>query len=119
MFGGGFDLAAVASAAGLGGSAVAAIGAAIFFKGLIMRILAQVVVTAALTFVGFIALLQVMGYAIVPKDETAAAPSVATRSGDDIVRPQFDTAGATPEAVPAAAVEAEKSGKKVFYLQRK
>jgi hypothetical protein len=49
MFGGlDTDLAAVAGMAGLGGSAVAGIGAAIFFKGLIGRIIAQLVVTTLL-----------------------------------------------------------------------
>jgi len=40
-----FDLATVASLAGLGGSTVAGIAAFMFFKGFLMRILAQVIVT--------------------------------------------------------------------------
>ncbi len=69
-----FDLAAVAAMAGLGGSAVAALGALMFFKGLLMRILAQVIVTAGLSFVGFIALFNWLGFTIVPPDELLGAP---------------------------------------------
>jgi hypothetical protein len=68
------DLATVAGMAGLGGSAVAAAGAFIFFKGLIMRILAQVIVTAGLSFVGFIALFNMLGFKIVPPTEIAGVP---------------------------------------------
>ena len=72
MFGGlDTDLAAVAGMAGLGGSAVAGIGAAIFFKGLIGRILAQLVVTTALSFVGFIALFNMLGFQIIPPTQIA------------------------------------------------
>ena len=76
-----FDLAALAGMAGLGGSAIAATGAFIFFKGLIMRILAQMVVTAGLSFVGFIALFNMLGFTIVPK------ASVATPQGADSFSP--------------------------------
>jgi hypothetical protein len=65
------DLAAVAGMAGLGGSAIAGIGAAIFFKGLIMRIVAQLVVTTALSFIGFIALFNFLGFQIIPPKEIA------------------------------------------------
>ena len=65
------DLAAVAGMAGLGGSAIAGIGAAIFFKGLIMRIIAQLVVTTALSFIGFIALFNFLGFQIIPPAEIA------------------------------------------------
>jgi hypothetical protein len=68
------DLAAVAGMAGLGGSAVAAVGGFMFFKGLIMRVIAQVIVTAALSFVGFIALLNVLGFQIIPPAEVAGVP---------------------------------------------
>ena len=68
------DLAAVAGMAGLGGSAVAAIGAFAFFKGLIMRILARVIVTAGLSFVGFIALFNFLGFQIIPPSQIAGVP---------------------------------------------
>lgn len=71
------DLATVAGMAGLGGSAIAALGAAFFFRGLITRVLAQIVVTTILSFVGFIALFNVLGFQIVPPKQIAgmAIPS--------------------------------------------
>ena len=68
------DLAAVAGMAGLGGSTVAAIFTAMMFKGLIGRIIAQLVVTTALSFIGFIALFNVLGFKIVPPAEVAGVP---------------------------------------------
>ena len=68
------DLAAVAGMAGLGGSAVAALGAAMFFKGLIIRIIAQLIVTTVLSFVGFIALFNVLGFQIIPPAQVAGIP---------------------------------------------
>lgn len=72
------DLATVAGMAGLGGSAIAALGAAFFFRGLITRVLAQIVVTTILSFVGFIALFNVLGFQIVPPKQIAGVniPSV-------------------------------------------
>lgn len=104
--GGGLDLAAIASAAGFGGSAVAAIGAAIFFKGLILRILTQIVVTAGLTGAGFLALLNYLGFEIVPKDNPVAA-AVAPAPGD------FTTQSFTA-TVPEEPTE---PGKKVYYVK--
>jgi hypothetical protein len=69
-----FDLATLASLAGLGGSTVAGIAAFMFFKGFLMRILAQVIVTAGLSFVGFIALFNVLGFKIIPPQEIAGVP---------------------------------------------
>jgi hypothetical protein len=66
-----FDLATVAGMAGLGGSAIAALGAAFFFRGLITRVLAQIVVTTILSFVGFVALFNVLGFKIVPPAQIA------------------------------------------------
>jgi hypothetical protein len=71
-----FDLAAVAAMAGLGGSTIAATAGFLIFKGLIMRILAQIVVTAVLSFLGFIALFNWLGFTIVPK-ASVPAPSGA------------------------------------------
>lgn len=68
------DLAAVAGMAGLGGSAIAATLAAMIFKGLIGRILAQLVVTAILSFAGFVALFHVLGFKIIPPAEIAGVP---------------------------------------------
>lgn len=68
------DLAAVAGMAGLGGSTIAAIATAMIFKGLIGRILAQLVVTTILSFVGFIALFNVLGFQIIPPQQIAGVP---------------------------------------------
>jgi hypothetical protein len=68
------DLAALAGMAGLGGSAIAATLAAMIFKGLIGRILAQLVVTAILSFAGFVALFHVLGFKIIPPAEIAGVP---------------------------------------------
>jgi hypothetical protein len=68
------DLAALAGMAGLGGSAIAAVATALIFKGLIGRILAQLVVTALLSFGGFIALFHVLGFQIIPPSEIAGVP---------------------------------------------
>lgn len=104
----GMDLAAVASAAGLGGSAVAAITGFMFFKGIIMRILSQVIVTAILTGVGFVALLNVLGFEIVPRDEPAIA--AAAPPGSD----NFSVQSAPEQAAERAAVE---EGKKIYYVK--
>lgn len=65
------DLATVAGLAGLGGSTVAALSAAFFFRGLITRVIAQVIATTILSFVGFIALFNVLGFQIIPPKEIA------------------------------------------------
>lgn len=89
------DLAAVAGMAGLGGSAIAATFAALIFKGLIGRILAQLVVTTILSFAGFIALFNVLGFKIVPPAEIAGV--------------QIPGSGSTfaPASVPTEAAPAE------------
>lgn len=69
-----FDLAAVASGAGLAGGGGAAI-LAWSIKGAIMRFIARTLITAVLTGIGFYFLLGWLGFEIVPKDEVAAAPA--------------------------------------------
>jgi hypothetical protein len=88
------DLAAVAGMAGLGGSAVAGIGAAIFFKGLIGRIIAQLVVTTLLSFAGFIALFNVLGFQIIPPTQIAGVQIPGSTNF-------------APSSVPAEAAPAE------------
>lgn len=105
LFGGGVDLAAVASAAGLGGSAVSAIGAMVFFKGIIMRILTQIIVTAALTGVGFLALLNVLGFQITPKPEPVVA-SITVPGSDNFSVQSVPTTTAAPD-----------DGKKTYYVK--
>lgn len=65
------DLATVAGMAGLGGSAIAALGAAFFFRGLITRVISQIIVTTILSFVGFVALFNALGFKIVPPEQIA------------------------------------------------
>jgi len=66
-----FDLATVAGLAGLGGSTVAALSAAFFFRGLITRVISQVILTTILSFVGFVALFHALGFQIVPPKQIA------------------------------------------------
>ena len=100
IFGEGADLAAIASAAGVGGGALSVV-TAFFFRGFFMKLLAQIVTTAIMTGVGFLALLHMLGFEIVPKDGTLAA---------DI--PIFQPGLAQPESAPRRA-EDEDDGKKV------
>jgi hypothetical protein len=87
------DLAAVAGMAGLGGSTIAGIAAAVFFKGLIGRIIVQLIVTTILSFAGFIALFNVLGFQIIPP------PSIA---GVQIPgQSNFAPSSAPAEAAPA------------------
>lgn len=66
-----FDLATVAGLTGLGASTVAALSAAFFFRGLITRVIAQVVATTVLSFAGFIGLFHMLGFQIIPPKEIA------------------------------------------------
>lgn len=65
------DLAALAGLAGLGGSAIAGLGAAFFFRGLITRVISQVILTTILSFVGFVALFHALGFQIIPPKQIA------------------------------------------------
>ncbi|GGB64445.1 MULTISPECIES: hypothetical protein [Henriciella] len=100
-----FDLAAVASGAGLAGGGGAAM-LAWTIKGAIMRFIIRTLITAVLTGVGFYFLLGFLGFQIVPSDEVAS-----TRPGtsmalddDDTFRPQ----GTRPELAGEPAQEGEK-----------
>jgi hypothetical protein len=105
LMGGGFDLAAVASAAGLGGGVVSSVAAMMFFKGVILRVVTQLILTTILTGVGFIVLLNVLGFQIVPRDNVAAAPPVVS---DGLVAPQ---------SMPSQSAEAPAEGEKVYYVK--
>ncbi len=65
------DLATLAGMAGLGGSALAGLTAAFFFRGLITRIISQVILTTILSFVGFVALFHALGFQIIPPKQIA------------------------------------------------
>ncbi len=102
-----YDLAAIASAAGLGGGAVSSVAAVMVFKGVIMRIITQLILTTVLTGVGFVVLLNVLGFQIVPRDNIAAA-SPPVMAGDS-----FSTQSVQPQTAEAPAA----SGEKVYYVQ--
>ncbi len=63
-----FDLAAVASGAGLVGGA-GSTAAALAFSGTIVRFVMRTLMTAAFTGVGFMLLLNALGFQIVPPDD--------------------------------------------------
>ena len=101
-----YDLAAIASAAGLGGGAVSSVAAVMVFKGVIMRIITQLILTTVLTGVGFIVLLNVLGFQIVPRDDIAVA------APQSVVSENFSTQSVQPQTV-----EAPPSGEKVYYVK--
>ena len=66
-----FDLAAVASGAGLAGGGGAAV-VAWTIKGAIVRFIVRTLATAVITGIGFYFLLGALGFQIVPEEEAAA-----------------------------------------------
>lgn len=107
VFGEGVDLAAIASAAGLGGGASSA-AVALMFRGVLLRFFMRTLLTAGFTGVGFLLLLNYLGFQIVPRDDLAEGQ-----------RPPFVSGQlASPESVgePPAEVE-EANGKKIIYMK--
>ncbi|MEO0467326.1 MAG: hypothetical protein AAF216_12355 [Pseudomonadota bacterium] len=97
-----FDLATVAGGAGLLGGA-AGTGIAVLFSGAILKFLARVATTAIMTGVGYLALLNWMGFEIIPPDD------LQDRVNGLVERVQTGDAGAdgnifTPEFVPNQVV---------------
>lgn len=95
-----FDLAAVASGAGLGGGVIAAL-VVTAFSGAVLKFIIRIVVTAIITGVGFYYLLGWLGFEIVPRDEVAAAtpaPSASIYARSESFLPEGDDelAGAAP-----------------------
>lgn len=88
------DLATVAGLAGLGGSTVAALSAAFFFRGLITRVIAQVIATTVLSFIGFIALFNALGFQIIPPKQIAG---VTIPAAENFSVQSVPTAPAEPE----------------------
>lgn len=68
IFGNGTDLAAVASGAGLFGGGVSTL-AALMISGTIQRFILRTLLTAVLTGVGFLFLLDYLGFEIVPPED--------------------------------------------------
>lgn len=71
QLGGGADLAAIASGAGLLGGGTSTI-LALMIGGKIVRFIVRTILTAALTGIGFYFLLGALGFRIVPAEEVAA-----------------------------------------------
>lgn len=114
----GIDLAAVASAAGLGGAGGSA-ALAMAFAGAVKKFIIRTLTTAIFTGVGFYLLLTNMGFTIVPKEqavseavsEEAAAgfPSIPGFPGLEGILSNDLESGVRPESAPAA-VQAEPEG---------
>jgi len=88
-----FDLASVAGGAGLIGGA-AGTGIAVMFSGVIMKFLARVISTAVMTGVGYLALLNWLGFEIIPPEDIKI-PSI----------PGIERPGDTGEAQPESAID--------------
>ena len=92
LFGNGIDLAAVASGAGLfGGSASTAL--VMLVSGAFKRFVIRTLMTAILTGVGFLFLLDYLGFEIVPPEELRS------------VSPQISPYGQSFDAAPGALPE--------------
>ncbi len=88
-----FDLATVAGGAGLIGGA-AGTGIAVMFSGVIMKFLARVISTAVMTGVGYLALLNWLGFEIIPPEDIKI-PSI----------PGIERSGDAGEAQPESAID--------------
>lgn len=102
-----FDLAAVASGAGLAGGA-GSTAIALAFSGAIIRFIMRTLLTALLTGVGFIFLLDWLGFEIVASEELAArAPLEEGRFGTQTFT--------GPEAGPAERAETPE-GERIYVI---
>lgn len=99
-----FDLAAVASGAGLLGGA-AGTGIAVVFSGVIMKFLARIAVTAIMTGVGYLALLNWLGFEIIPPEDLTI-PSIPgiERSDTGETAPRDFGGIFTPQMLPNGQV---------------
>lgn len=88
-----FDLASVAGGAGLIGGA-AGTGIAVMFSGVIMKFMARVISTAVMTGVGYLALLNWLGFEIIPPEDIKI-PSIPgiERSGEAQPESAIDLGG--------------------------
>lgn len=107
-----FDLAAVASGAGLLGGA-AGTGLAMVFSGAIIRFVARTLLTAALTGAGFLGLLHYLGFEIVPPDDLEERINKIVNERD------FGSLGGetdgtfAPEFLPGASLPAGQAAAKI------
>lgn len=100
-----FDLATVAGGAGLLGGA-AGTGIAVMFSGVIMKFLARVASTAIMTGVGYLALLNWLGFEIIPPEDLKI-PDIPGIERSDEVQPEsaMDFGGlVTPQMLPNGQV---------------
>lgn len=105
------DLTAIASAAGLGGGALGVAGN-LFFRGLIMRFIVRSLLTAVVTGVGFLFLLNYLGYEIKRKDDFTP-PAVKSGAMDGRHSSSFDQAASGP-----AEADEDEEDKRVLYVSR-
>ncbi len=114
VFGEGGDLAGIASAAGLGGGAASA-GAVLFFRGVMVRFVVRILLTAVATGVGFLLLLNQLGFEIVPKEEVLAARAERYEQySESLVGPESFRF----ERPKSRVEEAEEEGKRVVIVRR-
>ena len=99
-----FDLAAIASAAGLAGSGGATL-LALMFAGKIVKLVIKLIFTAIFTGIGFYFLLGWLGFEIVPKETSTAAISPA---GENF---------APMSGAPARTASNEDQGDKVIVVK--
>jgi hypothetical protein len=91
QLGGGADLAAVASSAGLLGGGTSTL-VALMIGGKILRFIIRTLLTAALTGVGFYFLLGWLGFKIVPASEVADRPNASDLVGIERVETEEEAA---------------------------
>lgn len=108
-----FDLAAVASGAGLAGGGGAAI-LAWSIKGAIMRFIARTLFTAVLTGIGFYFLLGWLGFEIVPKDDVTTAARSTNMSAMSAPGSSFLAQDASPELDGAPTQKADDDQKTII-----
>lgn len=108
-----FDLAAVASGAGLAGGGGAAI-LAWSIKGAIMRFIARTLFTAVLTGIGFYFLLGWLGFEIVPKDDVTTAARSGSMSAMSAPGSSFLAQDASPELDGAPTPQADDDQKTII-----
>ena len=110
-----FDLAAVASGAGLAGGGGAAV-VAWAVRGAVMRFIVRTVITAALTGIGFYVLLGALGFQIVPEDEVVTTPAARGMAQMDETSDTFLPQGASPELAGEPA-PADDDGKERIIVK--
>ncbi|ACT60671.1 hypothetical protein Hbal_3003 [Hirschia baltica ATCC 49814] len=115
VFGEGGDLAGIASAAGLGGGATSA-AAVVAFRGMVMKFIVRIVTTAAFTGIGFLVLLNQLGFEIVPKEDLQISQNGNAKS--PLYSEWVGIEGMSTQ-VENRLQKAEREGKRVIVLGRR